>query len=119
MKSNLELALECAVNIYHRYALKHPIDDYLSRSEFSLLLKENAQPFLHRTVPPNVPVNDYINNLFAKADRNRDGRLKFTEFLTTLTRIAIDAHKEFHHHEGTHQGHDHGHDHGHEHGPSN
>lgn len=51
MKTDLELALECAINIYHQYAIKNPIDDYLDKSEFSQLLKETAKPFLHNTTP--------------------------------------------------------------------
>lgn len=51
MKTDLELALECAINIYHQYAMKCPIDDYLSKAEFSKLLKETAKPFLYNTVP--------------------------------------------------------------------
>ncbi|XP_014816950.1 PREDICTED: protein S100-A7-like [Calidris pugnax] len=113
MKTDLELALECIINIYHQYAVKKPIDDYLSKDEFSELLKKNAKPFLHNTSPPNTPVDDYIANLFKKADRNRDGRLKFTEFLTTLNLVVIDAHNKSHHPHG----HDHGHDHSH--GPRN
>ena len=51
MKTDLELALECVVNIYHQYAIKYPIDDYLSKTEFSDLLKETAKPFLCNTMP--------------------------------------------------------------------
>lgn len=51
MKTDLELALECAINIYHQYAIKYPIDDYLSKTEFSKLLKETAKPFLYNTMP--------------------------------------------------------------------
>uniref|UniRef100_A0A8C0UDK7 S100/CaBP-9k-type calcium binding subdomain domain-containing protein n=1 Tax=Cyanistes caeruleus TaxID=156563 RepID=A0A8C0UDK7_CYACU len=40
MKTDLELALECAINVYHRYAARRPIDDYLSKNEFSKLLKD-------------------------------------------------------------------------------
>ncbi|KAM9368500.1 protein S100-A12-like [Phaethornis superciliosus] len=111
MKTDLELALECIINIYHQYAIKNPLDDYLSKNEFSELLKKTAQPFLHNTLPPNTSVDDYINKLFTKADGNHDGRLKFTEFLTTLNLVVIEAHKR------SHQGHDHGHsqDHSHDH----
>ncbi|KAM9264360.1 protein S100-A12-like [Morus bassanus] len=129
MKTDLELALECAINIYHHYAIKHPMDDYLSKTEFSELLKENAKPFLHNTMPSNMSVDDYINKLFTTADRNQNGRLKFTEFLTTLNLVVIDAHNRSHQHHGSHDqhpgaghdqdhGHDHGHgpDHGHDHG---
>ncbi|XP_009888759.1 PREDICTED: protein S100-A7 [Charadrius vociferus] len=120
MKTDLELALECAVNVYHHYAIKNPLDDYLSKTEFSQLLKETAKPFLQNTVPPNTTIDDYISKLFNKADRNRDGRLKFTEFLTTLNLVAIDAHNRSHqghkgHPDGGH-GHDHDHDHDHDHG---
>ncbi|XP_065605081.1 protein S100-A9-like [Cyrtonyx montezumae] len=124
MKTDLELALECTINIYHQYAIRNPMDDYLSRSEFTTLLKENAKPFLEDTVPPNTSVDDYIKQLFSKADGNRDGRLKFTEFLTTLNLVAIDAHNRSHKQPGDHghghshdHGHGHSHDHGHGHGP--
>ncbi|XP_021232456.1 protein S100-A9-like [Numida meleagris] len=116
MKTDLELALECAINIYHHYAIRNPLDDYLSRSEFAALLKESAKPFLTDTVPPNTSVDDYIKQLFAKADKNHDGRLKFTEFLTTLNLVAIDAHNRSHKQPGDH-GHSHDHGHGHSHGP--
>ncbi|XP_009874754.1 PREDICTED: protein S100-A9-like [Apaloderma vittatum] len=111
MKTDLELALECIINIYHQYAVKRPIDDYLSKEEFSELLKKDAQPFLHNTMPPNTTVDDYIGKLYAKADSNHDGRLKFTEFLTTLNLVFIDAHNRSHG-----RGHGHGHGHEHEHG---
>ncbi|XP_061872415.1 protein S100-A12-like [Colius striatus] len=111
MKTDLELALECVVNIYHQYAIKWPIDDYLSKGEFSELLKETAKHFLYNTAPPNVPVDDYIKQLFTKADANHDGRLKFTEFLTTLNLIVCDAHNRSHQHPGA--SHSHSHDHGH------
>ncbi|XP_071435509.1 protein S100-A9-like [Pithys albifrons albifrons] len=123
MKTDLELALECTVNVFHQYAMRYPMDDYLSRAEFSKLLKDTAEPFLRNTTPPKTTTDDYIKQLFQKADGNHDGRLKFTEFLTTLSQVAIDAHNRSHagpggdhghgHDHGHHHGHDHGHDHGH------
>ncbi|KAK2518120.1 hypothetical protein Q9233_012631 [Columba guinea] len=121
MKTDLELALECIVNVYHQYAVKcPPIDDYLNKTEFSQLLKENAEPFLHRNMAPGLSVDKYISQLFSRADKNRDGRLRFTEFLTTLSGVVIDAHERFHEchkrnkqQSEAGQGHDHGHDHGH------
>ncbi|XP_064031853.1 protein S100-A12-like [Pogoniulus pusillus] len=109
MKTDLELALECAINIYHHYAIKNPLDDYLSKAEFSQLLRDTAQPFLHRTAPPNMSEDGYIQKLFSQADGNHDGRLKFTEFLTILGLALGDAHKRSHE--------DPGHDHDHSHGP--
>ncbi|XP_063277245.1 protein S100-A9-like [Prinia subflava] len=118
MKTDLELALECAVNVYHQYAVQRPVDDYLSKGEFSKLLKETAGPFLRNTAPPNTSTDRYIAQLFAKADANHDGRLKFTEFLTTLSQVAINAHNRSHEGPGGHHGHgpDHSHDHDHDHG---
>uniref|UniRef100_A0A8D2PS44 EF-hand domain-containing protein n=1 Tax=Zosterops lateralis melanops TaxID=1220523 RepID=A0A8D2PS44_ZOSLA len=104
MKTDLELALECAVNIYHRYAVRYPIDDYLSRKEFSQLLQDTG---------PGTLTDAYIEQLFTKADANHDGRLKFTEFLTTLSLVAIDAHNKSHQDPGADHGHRHGHEHGH------
>ncbi|XP_010214776.1 PREDICTED: protein S100-A12-like [Tinamus guttatus] len=110
MKTDLELALDCAVNVYHQYALRKPLDDYLSRGEFKALLKDTAKPFLDNTKPPGLSVEAYIEQLFTKADKNRDGRLKFTEFLSTLSLMAMDAHKRSHE-DPKEPGHDH--DHGH------
>ncbi|XP_059727101.1 protein S100-A12-like [Haemorhous mexicanus] len=115
MKTDLELALECAVNVYHRYAARQPVDDYLSLGEFSSLLKETAEPFLRNTVPPKTTMDSYIGQLFTKADANHDGRLKFTEFLTTLSLVAIDAHNRSHKSPGGDHGHHHGHGHSHRH----
>uniref|UniRef100_A0A8V1AG73 EF-hand domain-containing protein n=1 Tax=Gallus gallus TaxID=9031 RepID=A0A8V1AG73_CHICK len=92
MKTDLELALESAINVYHHYAIRNPMDDYLSRNEFATLLKEN----------PNTSVDEYIRQLFVKSDSNHDGRLKFTEFLTTLSLVAIDAHNRSHKQPGDH-----------------
>ncbi|KAK4807692.1 hypothetical protein QYF61_019390 [Mycteria americana] len=114
MKTDLELALDCIINVYHQYAVKKPIDDYLSKDEFSALLKENAQPFLRNTVPPKTSINDYISKLFTRADANHNGRLKFTEFMTTLNRVFIDAHNRSHKHPAHPEG---GHDHDHGHSP--
>uniref|UniRef100_A0A8C9NC88 S100/CaBP-9k-type calcium binding subdomain domain-containing protein n=1 Tax=Serinus canaria TaxID=9135 RepID=A0A8C9NC88_SERCA len=100
MKTDLELALECAVNVYHRYAVRQPMDDYLSRGEFSSLLKETAEPFLRNTVPVRP---------------RRGGIGGFTEFLTTLSLVAIDAHNRSHKSPGGDHGHDHGHGHSHRH----
>ncbi|XP_069734674.1 protein S100-A12-like [Phaenicophaeus curvirostris] len=113
MKSDLELALECMVNIYHEYAPKdRPIDDYLNKREFSDLMRNNAQAFLADTRPPNTSEEDYIEKLFARADSDHDGCLRFTEFLTTLNLVYIDAHNRSHKHSDV--GHGHGHDHGHQ-----
>lgn len=72
MKTDLELALECAINIYHQYAVKKPIDDYLSKNEFSELLKENAKPFLHNTIPVRA---EHGPALLALARARRSGDL--------------------------------------------
>uniref|UniRef100_A0A8C6YN11 Protein S100-A9-like n=1 Tax=Nothoprocta perdicaria TaxID=30464 RepID=A0A8C6YN11_NOTPE len=119
MKTDLELALECAVNVYHQYALKKPLDDYLDRGEFKALLKDTAKPFLDNTTPvrPGLSADAYMEQLFSKADSNHDGRLKFTEFLSTLMLVVMEAHKRSHKdpNEPGH-GHGHSHDHGHGHG---
>jgi len=71
MKTDLELALECIVNVYHQYAMKKPIDDYLSKTEFSDLLKETAQPFLHNTLPVRAKHGQALLTL-ARACRSGD-----------------------------------------------
>ncbi|XP_019379412.1 PREDICTED: protein S100-A7-like [Gavialis gangeticus] len=105
-KTQLEKELDCIVNIYHQYSFRHPMDDYLQKAEFKKLLREQASDFLKHTKPPNVTMEEYLDNLFKKADVNRDGRVKFTEFLITLASVAIDVHNTSHK-----PGHGHGHSH--------
>ncbi|XP_042296504.1 protein S100-A9-like [Sceloporus undulatus] len=110
MKTDLEKALDCMVNIFHQYCILNPIDDYLQMKEFEKLLKEQAQPFLKNTLPPNVTENAYIKQLFQKADKNKDGKLKFTEFMVVVGAALIEAHKRSH---DLSEGHGHGHGHSH------
>ncbi|CAI5798410.1 protein S100-A9-like [Podarcis lilfordi] len=96
MKTLMEKALECIVNIFHQYAIRNPMDDYLQFKEFEKLLKEQAQPFLKDTLPPGMNQDAYIKKMFEKADKSRDGKLKFTEFLPVLELALIDAHNRSH-----------------------
>ncbi|XP_060125628.1 protein S100-A12 [Zootoca vivipara] len=96
MKTLMEKALECIVHIFHQYAIRNPMDDYLQFKEFEKLLKEEARPFLKDTLPPGTNQDAYIKKMFEKADKNRDGKLKFTEFLTVLEAALIDAHNRSH-----------------------
>uniref|UniRef100_A0A8B9B819 EF-hand domain-containing protein n=2 Tax=Anser TaxID=8842 RepID=A0A8B9B819_9AVES len=89
MKTDLELALECAINIYHQYAIKNPRDDYLSKSEFTQLMKETAKTFLTNTVPVRA-------ELFKETDLNKDKELSFEEFTIVLSKVADDAHRIIH-----------------------
>ncbi|XP_061461997.1 protein S100-A8-like [Rhineura floridana] len=102
MKTQLEKALECVVNIYHQYCILDPSDDYLQFKEFRKMMKEQAQPFLKDTTPPNLDQDAYIQQLFNKADKDNSGYLKFTEFLQVLGATLKDAHDRSHklHEEG-------------------
>ena len=114
----MEQAFECTVNIFHQYALLRPIDDYLQLEEFKKLMKEQASIFLKDTTPSGVDENTYIKQLFQKADKDHNGNMKFTEFVTVLGLALIDAHNRSHQlGEGGHgHGHSHGDGHGHSHG---
>uniref|UniRef100_A0A8B9QS72 EF-hand domain-containing protein n=1 Tax=Apteryx owenii TaxID=8824 RepID=A0A8B9QS72_APTOW len=89
MKTDLELALDCAINIYHQYSVKKPLDDYLSRGEFRALLTENAKPFLTNTKPVRA-------KLFKETDINKDRELSFEEFCIVLAKVTDDAHRIIH-----------------------
>ncbi|XP_061485340.1 protein S100-A8-like [Rhineura floridana] len=102
MKTQLEKALECVVNIYRQYCILDPSDDYLQFKEFRNMMTEQAQPFLKNTTPPSLDQNAYIQQLFKKADKDDSGFLKFTEFLQVLQAALIGAHERSHklHEEG-------------------
>ncbi|KAF7235498.1 hypothetical protein EYD10_17671, partial [Varanus komodoensis] len=116
MKTHLEQAMECVVNVYHQYCILDPVDDYLHLKEFSKLMKEQAQPFLKSTTPPNLDQDGYIKQLFEKADKDKTGYLKFTEFFCVLGLALNEGHDRSHNLDEGH-GHGHSHGHGHGHGP--
>ncbi|XP_062821140.1 protein S100-A9-like isoform X1 [Anolis carolinensis] len=96
MKTDMEKAMACVVDIFHQYCILSPIDDYLQRAEFDKLMKEQAQPFLKKTQPPNLDQKAYLDQLFKKADKNHDAKLKFTEWATVLGLALNEAHDRSH-----------------------
>nr|XP_056709831.1 protein S100-A7-like [Euleptes europaea] len=96
MKTKLEQAFECVVNVYHQYCILNPSDDYLQLKEFQKLMKEQAQPFLKDTAPPNMSQDAYIKQIFQKADKDKNNYLKFTEFLYVFVGTLEDAHNRAH-----------------------
>uniref|UniRef100_A0A8C0G5H8 EF-hand domain-containing protein n=2 Tax=Chelonoidis abingdonii TaxID=106734 RepID=A0A8C0G5H8_CHEAB len=126
MTSKLEKALDEVIDVYHKYSEKRPnSDDFLQKHEFRQLLKQHAKSFLKCTLPYGQTEEEYIEDLFQKADKNRNGYLHFEEFVTTLAKLAIHAHNISHEpcdetpgKPGDGQGQGHGHGHGHGHGPN-
>ncbi|XP_054853454.1 protein S100-A12-like [Eublepharis macularius] len=116
-KTQLEKALDCVVNVYHQYCILNPVDDYLQIKEFQKMMKEQAQPFIRNTIPPGVSQDAYIKQIFQRADRDKNGSVKFTEFLYVLGACLEEAHHRSHDLGDDHKsgqkpsGHGHGHSH--------
>ncbi|KAM9114397.1 protein S100-A7-like isoform 1-T3 [Pangshura tecta] len=118
MTSKLENALDDIIEVYHKYSEQRPnSDDFLQKHEFKQLLKHHAKSFLKCTLPYGMTEDEYIEDLFKKADKNRNGYLHFEEFVTTLAKLAIHAHNISHEPCDETPGKD-GHGHGHGHGPN-
>ncbi|XP_005280676.1 protein S100-A7 [Chrysemys picta bellii] len=118
--SKLETALNDVIDVYHEYSEKRPnSDDFLQKQEFKQLLKQHAKSFLACTIPRGKTEDEYIEDLFKKTDKNKNGQLHFEEFVTTLAKLAIHAHDLSHGacDEGSGKPGD-GHGHGHGHGPN-
>ncbi|KAJ6652723.1 hypothetical protein lerEdw1_011165 [Lerista edwardsae] len=96
MKTELERTCDGVVRIYQQYAILDPIDDYLHFKEFKKLMEEQAQFFLKDTTPFRTTEDTYLQKLFDDADQEKTGYLKFSEFLSVLNLIQIDAHNRSH-----------------------
>ncbi|CAM5174626.1 unnamed protein product [Eretmochelys imbricata] len=97
MTSNLEKALNDIIEVYHKYSESQcSEDDYLQKDEFKKLLKKEANSFLKCTLPYGMKEDDYIEDLFQKANKNKNEYLHFEEFVTTLAKLAIHAHNMSH-----------------------
>ncbi|KAM7138444.1 protein S100-A7-like [Macrochelys suwanniensis] len=118
MTSKLEKALDDVIEVYHKYSEKKPdSDDFLQKHEFKQLVKQHAKSFLKCTLPRGKTEDEYIEDLFKKADKNRNGFLHFEEFCSVLASLAIHAHNSSHvpcdpASGKTGEGHGHGHGHG-------
>ncbi|XP_027685838.2 protein S100-A8 [Chelonia mydas] len=112
MTTKLEKALNDIIEVYHEYSESECNDDYLQKDEFKKLLKKEANSFLCYTVPRPGDEEKYIDNLFQKANKDKNEHLHFEEFVTTLAKLAIHAHNMSHkgvkQSEGQGQGHAHG-----------
>ncbi|CAM5123901.1 unnamed protein product [Natator depressus] len=113
MTTKLEKALNDIIEVYHEYSESEcSEDDYLQKDEFKNLLKKEANSFLRCTVPYGGDENKYIEDLFQKANKDKNACLHFEEFVTTLAKLAIHAHNMSHkgvkQSEGQGQGHAHG-----------
>uniref|UniRef100_A0A663M6D0 EF-hand domain-containing protein n=1 Tax=Athene cunicularia TaxID=194338 RepID=A0A663M6D0_ATHCN len=84
MKTDLELALECVINIYHQYGKL----DLLNFNDFKTLLTEQAPTFLG--------YRNKTHSIFKETDLNKDKELTFEEFTIVLAKVTDDAHRIIH-----------------------
>uniref|UniRef100_A0A8C3QLF9 EF-hand domain-containing protein n=1 Tax=Cyanoderma ruficeps TaxID=181631 RepID=A0A8C3QLF9_9PASS len=80
----LEKALDTVVGVFHQYSIRQGEIDLLSLSDFTTLLKEQANKA------------DYLDKLFQETDLDKDQELSFEEFTIVLSKLADDSHRASH-----------------------
>ncbi|XP_044530544.1 protein S100-A8 isoform X2 [Gracilinanus agilis] len=88
MLTQMECAINCMVEVFHRYALTGGHHHSLSKDQFEKLLGKECPEFVKKTVA------EFMKEL----DINQDGFINFEEFLILSLKMMVahhdDSHKE-------------------------
>uniref|UniRef100_A0A667ZEU2 Protein S100 n=2 Tax=Myripristis murdjan TaxID=586833 RepID=A0A667ZEU2_9TELE len=84
MPSELEIAMESMITVFHRYASKDGRSGTLSRRELRELLENELSGFLKSQREP-AAVDQIMKNL----DANGDGQVDFEEFVSLVVGLSI------------------------------
>ncbi|XP_042294867.1 protein S100-A12-like [Sceloporus undulatus] len=89
--SQMEIAIEAIINIFHQYSVRKPHPDKLSKGETKQLIEKELAGFLKNQVNPAG-----IEALFKELDQDQDKELSFEEFMQLITKVSIDTHTNLH-----------------------
>ncbi|XP_075396494.1 protein S100-A7-like [Tenrec ecaudatus] len=78
------------IDLFHKYTGQ---DDTINKCNLLKMMKDNFPNFL---CDCEKRKRDYLANLFEKKDKNRDAKIEFSEFLSTLGDIGTDYHNQSH-----------------------
>nr|XP_020666408.1 protein S100-A12-like [Pogona vitticeps] len=89
--TQLEIAFETVINVFHQYSVLKPHPDKLSKGETKQLMEKELPEFLKKQVNPKG-----IEELFKDLDTNKDQDITFKEFMGMATQVLIATHTNLH-----------------------
>ncbi|XP_001372154.1 protein S100-A8 [Monodelphis domestica] len=89
MATKLECAINCLVEVFHKYSLTGGHPHALSREQFGKLLEKECSEFTKKS---KKTVPEFMKEL----DINQDGFINFEEFLILTLKMVIEHHEDSH-----------------------
>ncbi|XP_059423743.1 protein S100-A1-like [Carassius carassius] len=85
MPSDLEIAMETLIKVFHRYASKDGVNtSTLNRRELKMLMETELSSFLKSQKDPAA-----IDKIMRDLDANGDGEVNFEEFVSLVVGLSI------------------------------
>ncbi|XP_074118202.1 protein S100-A8 [Sminthopsis crassicaudata] len=91
MVTKLEGAVNCLVEVFHKYSLTSGHYHTLSKEKFQKLIETEIPEVLTNPKDPKT-----VEKVLKEVDSNKDNMLNFEEFLFLATRLLVDAHDASH-----------------------
>ncbi|MBV97412.1 hypothetical protein ESR_12958, partial [Eschrichtius robustus] len=87
MLTDLESAMNCLVDVYHKYSLVKGNYHSIYRDDLKKLLQTECPKFLEKKD---------ADTWFKELDVNEDDALNFREFLSLVIKVGLAAHEDIH-----------------------
>ncbi|XP_068603161.1 protein S100-A1-like [Brachionichthys hirsutus] len=84
MPSDLEIAMESLILVFHRYASKSGRDGTLKRGDLRDLMENELSNFLTSQKDPAA-----VDKIMKDLDSNGDGRVDFEEFVSLVVGLSV------------------------------
>ncbi|XP_058475074.1 protein S100-A10a [Solea solea] len=84
MPSELEVAMESLIKVFHRYSSKQGNSATLSRAELKHLMANELSNFLESQKDPAA-----IDKIMKDLDTNGDGQVDFEEFVSLVVGLSV------------------------------
>ncbi|XP_027727273.1 protein S100-A8-like [Vombatus ursinus] len=91
MVTKFEGAINCMVDVFHKYSLEHGHPHAMNRKAFRKLIETECPELLTNPKDPKT-----VETLLKEVDSNKDDLMNFEEYLFMITRLMVDAHEASH-----------------------
>ncbi|XP_043856087.1 protein S100-A8-like [Dromiciops gliroides] len=92
MVTKMEGAINCLVEVFHKYSLMHGHYHTLSKEKLRKLIETECPELLKNPRDPKT-----VESVLKELDSNKDSMINFEEYLFFTTRLMVDAHDDSHH----------------------
>ncbi|VCX38677.1 unnamed protein product [Gulo gulo] len=87
MLTELESAMNCLIDVYHKYSLE--------KGNYHAVYRDDLKKLLETECPRYLKKKD-ADTWFKELDINSDGAINFEEFLILVIKVGVASHEDIH-----------------------